>query len=207
MKLILKLFIFFIPLQLVHAAASSELANLLNQVHTMRANFIQTTYDNHNKPIQKSYGKMALMRPGKFRWEVSKPIPQTIIANQNRLWIYDPDLEQVTIRALNHAAGDAPALLLSHTDMTLEKNFNVRENQPTTPTWRWFTLSSKDRESSFANIQMGFAQNQIKEMRLQDHLGHTTRIQFQNIQMNPSLNPSIFIFRASKRIDVINEAH
>ncbi len=64
--------------------------------------------------MQRSYGKMALERPGKFRWEVTKPIPQLIIANEAKLWIYDPDLEQVTIRRLKVTSGETPALLLSH---------------------------------------------------------------------------------------------
>src|SRR5579862_4041780 len=93
--------LFFCMLNAAYAqSAADELSKQLDAVHSMRASFVQTVYDNKNKPIQQSYGRMALLRPGKFRWEVDKPIPQVIIANQTRLWIYDPDLEQVTIRPL-----------------------------------------------------------------------------------------------------------
>ena len=78
MKLI---FLNIVTFHISRKRVSSDLASLLNNIHSMRATFIQTTYDNYNKPIQKSYGRMALQRPGKFRWEVTKPIPQIIIAN------------------------------------------------------------------------------------------------------------------------------
>src|SRR5690242_12941666 len=92
----------------VYAAAATDLTQVLNNVHSMRANFTQTVYDNLGKAIQQSTGKMAMQRPGQFRWQVVRPLPQLIIANQTRLWIYDPDLEQVTIRAFKTTAGEIP---------------------------------------------------------------------------------------------------
>src|SRR6516162_4318453 len=92
-------------------SGSADLSNQLNAIKTLRANFAQTVYDNKGKAVQRSYGHIALQRPGKFRWEVIKPIPQLIIANSQRLWIYDPDLQQVMIRSLHVAAGETPALL------------------------------------------------------------------------------------------------
>src|SRR5438105_3435289 len=91
------LIIFFISMSGHADDHSPNLANLLDAVKSMQANFTQTVYDNHGKSVQTSYGRMAIERPGKFRWEVTKPIPQLIIANESRLWIYDPDLQQVTI--------------------------------------------------------------------------------------------------------------
>jgi outer membrane lipoprotein carrier protein len=200
--------IVFLPtIHFSYAATSTGLASLLNEIHSMRASFVQTTYDNHNKPIQNSYGRMALQRPGKFRWEVTKPIPQIIIANQNKLWIYDPDLAQVTVRSLNRTAGEAPALLLSHTDISLEKEFNIRQEANQSKGLTWYTLVPKNTDSSFAKIQLGFSQQQIKEMHLQDNLGHTTRIQFQKIQTNVTLASSLFVFKAGKNVDVINDKH
>jgi len=183
---------------------SSDLSTLLNSIHAMRASFTQTTYDNKNKPIQQSYGRMALVRPGKFRWEVEKPIPQIIIANQSKLWIYDPDLEQVTIRPLKITTGETPALLLSHENNSLEKDFVIR--QLSSPSeWKWYQLMPKNPDNMFAQIELGFQKNQIKEMRLKDHLGHTIRVQFQQIQINPNLNSHLFKFQSSKNIDVIDE--
>ena len=102
--------ILFSFVTIAHAAsASADLAGLLNKVQSMKANFIQTVYDKRGKVTQKSSGRMALQRPGKFRWDVAKPMPQLIIANGTKLWIYDPDLEQLTIRSIKKAAGESPA--------------------------------------------------------------------------------------------------
>jgi outer membrane lipoprotein carrier protein len=171
----------------------------------MKADFTQTVYDNKNKAIMKSYGRMAMQRPGKFRWEVTKPIPQVIIANSTRLWIYDPDLEQVTIRALKKAAGETPALLLSHVDMVLSQSYQVEQVPSKTPGTQSFSLMPKGQDNMFASIQMNFANNKIQSMQLRDHLGHTTLVLFQHTQTNPSLPASLFNFKPPARTDVIDE--
>lgn len=182
-----------------------DLSNLLNSIQTMRANFTQIIYDNREKSIQRSYGRMALQRPGKFRWEVTKPIPQLIIANATRLWIYDPDLQQVTIRSLKGATGETPALLLSHVNTSLEKDFSVQTLPKKKAGLTWFSLKPKKPDDMFSYIEMGFLNKQIYEMRLKDNLGHTTDIQFKNIETNVVLSSSLFTFKPSANIDVIDE--
>jgi outer membrane lipoprotein carrier protein len=188
----------------VQATPTEDFTSLLNKVHSMQASFTQTTLDAHGKATQKASGQMALERPGKFRWDVKKPMPQLIIANASKLWIYDPDLEQVTIRSLKNAAGESPALLLSHDDSNLENTYNVEAIQKNT-NQRWFSLTPKKKDNLFESIQMGFANNQIEEMQLNDNLGHTTLIQFKDIKLNQALSASLFSFNPSKKIDVIDE--
>src|SRR5579883_1173572 len=147
---------------------SSELNALLSSIHSMQADFVQTIYDNRGKAVQQSYGQMAIQRPGKFRWQVTKPIPQLIIANGARLWIYDRDLEQVTIRALHQAAGETPGLLLSHEDRTLDEDYDIKTSQTAAGGLRWFILSPKKPDNTIALVQMGFANNQIQQMKLKD---------------------------------------
>jgi outer membrane lipoprotein carrier protein len=190
-----------------NAAPSDELAQLLNSVRSMKANFTQLTYNNKGKVTQRAYGRMAMQRPGRFRWDVTKPIPQLIIANQTKLWIYDPDLQQVTVRSLQKAAGETPALLLSHDNSMLGTHFNVKTLPNDAKQRHWFVLSPKKADDMFVSIRMGFSGNQILEMRLQDNLGHTTIIQFQNIQQNVNVPASLFVFKPSKKIDVIDETH
>lgn len=199
----LTIFIFFISAS-VHAAEASELSGLLNGIKTMRAGFMQTIYDNHGNAVQKSNGKMALERPGKFRWEVMKPMPQTIIANAERLWVYDPDLQQVTIRSLKTEAGEAPALLLSHQNTTLESNYKIQTLNEKDGL-RWFLLTPKKSDNMFASVKMGFANSELKEMILDDQIGHSTRVQFQKIEMNISIPSSLFVFKAPAGTDVIDE--
>jgi outer membrane lipoprotein carrier protein len=187
------------------AGEAAELSSLLGQMKTMRASFTQTIYDNNDKPVQKSNGKVALERPGKFRWEVTKPMPQIIIANGERLWIYDPDLQQVTIRSLNSEAGEAPALLLSRQNTALENDYDIKVLAAEKPL-HWFILKPKKKDAMFASVKMGFQGSQLKEMMLEDQIGHGTRVQFTNVEMNASLPPALFVFKAPKGTDVIDEA-
>lgn len=188
----------------VFANDADTLASMLNAVKTMQANFTQTVYDNKNKVIQTSYGKMAMERPGKFRWDVTKPIPQLIIANQTKLWIYDSDLEQVTIRSLSKASDETPALLLSDVDKVLNKDYQVKPPK-TTANLVWYSLVPRNKDNMFEAVQLGFLKNQINEMRLVDHLGHTTRVQFLQIQVNKPLAAAMFTYKASANVDVVDE--
>jgi outer membrane lipoprotein carrier protein len=203
---IIKFICLFLINSAVYATPVDDLGGLLNAVQSMRANFTQTVYDNKNKAILKSYGRMSMQRPGKFRWEVQKPIPQTIIANGSRLWIYDPDLEQVTIRSLKKAAGETPALLLSHVDSILNQSYHVQALPNKTPNIQTFSLVPKEADSMFADIQMSFENKKITSMSLRDHLGHTTVVAFQKLETNISLPAALFVFKAPARIDVIDEA-
>lgn len=189
---------------IANATPATDLTSLLNSVRSMRSDFTQTVYDNHGKVAQVSTGKLALERPGKFRWEVKKPIPQTLIANQSRLWIYDPDLQQVTIRSLKKAAGDTPALLLSHETVDINRDYTVKE-KPSKDGLRWFLLVPKKSDNMFEAIQMGFSAGNINQMRLQDHLGHTTGIKFSNTETNVNLSANLFSFTPPADVDVIDE--
>ena len=195
-------FILFFCVSYVYADPAADLANLLNTAHSMKANFIQTTYNNHGKVTQKASGNMALQRPGKFRWNVIKPMPQLIIANKIKLWIYDADLQQVTIRRLDQSTSDAPALLLSDDQTSLSRHFTVKTLQKNSG--RWFMLTPKKKEV-FESIQLGFKNNQINEMQLQDNLGSRTVIQFSAVQNNISTPAALFIFQPSKKVDIIDE--
>lgn len=208
MQAITKLiFIFCIFLsQTVYATAADDVTRLLNAIHTMQANFTQTIYDNHQRPIQKSYGQMQLQRPGKFRWNITKPMPQLIIANQSRIWIYDPDLQQVTVRTIKHVAGEAPALLLSQVDHTLSNEYDVSAAAANNASNEVYTLIPKKSDNMFTSIEIKFVNKEIKEMRLQDNLGHTTKVDFQQIKMNAPIASSQFIFKAPANTDVVNEA-
>jgi outer membrane lipoprotein carrier protein len=196
--------IFFLPSAYALSAAE-QLAAQLNTIHTMQADFTQTLYDNRGKAVAYSYGRMAIQRPGKFRWEMIKPIPQLIIANQARLSIYDKDLEQLTVRSLSAAAGETPALLLSHTDVVLERDYQVSISSEQTAGLQWFTLVPKERDNMFAAVELGFANGQIKQMRLQDHLGHNTAIKFSNAQVNKPLTANLFNLKVPANVDVIDE--
>lgn len=185
-----------------YADSSAALTQLLLGMHTMQANFTQRITDKKARPLQQTQGRMALQRPGKFRWEVVKPVAQLIVANGARLWIYDRDLEQVTIRTFKSATGQTPALLLSDNNLTLGKDFFVTQTgDASAPV---FLLKPKDK-SNFESIKLSFSNTVIHEMELKDHLGHTTLIQFRDVALNKSLSERLFTFKPPSGIDIIDE--
>ncbi|TAK76540.1 MAG: outer membrane lipoprotein chaperone LolA [Gammaproteobacteria bacterium] len=205
LRYILPIFFFAMTFSAHAITPSSELSALLNATRSMQADFTQTIYDNRGKAVQQSYGHMAIQHPGQFRWQVIKPIPQLIIANGPRLWIYDPDLEQVTIRSLHQTAGDTPGLLLSHDNVKLEEDYTIKLSPKLSNGLRWFILVPKTSDNTIAKVEMGFVNNQISQMQLQDRLGHTTLIRFKNVKINTSLPTSLFVLKAPANADVIDE--
>lgn len=198
LKNFLILFCFSLPL---YAAPSDDLIQLLNNIHTMQATFNQTVLDTKGKILNRATGKMSLQRPGQFRWDVMQPNRQLIVTNGQKIWIYDVDLEQVTVRYLGHEAGEAPALLLSNSNSTLANDFQIRVANDA------YVLTPKDKSSMFETITLRFANQTIHEMQLADHLGHVTHIQFNQVVMNRNLSASLFNFKAPAHVDVIDETH
>lgn len=185
--------------------AAEKLNTLLSDVKSMRADFEQTVHDGDGRQVQVAKGSMALKRPGYFRWQTDKPIPQTIIANKNKLWVYDPDLEQVTIRQLKAAAGSTPALFLSHTTDDVTKNYKVASKKMNGGDIQWFGLIPTSADNMFEEIDFGFKGKVLERMRLKDHLGHMTSISFKNISTNKSIPKGLFIFKPTNEVDVIDE--
>lgn len=199
------LILFFIQISAYADSAATSLSQLLSNIKTLKADFTQTITDKNSKAIQHSVGHMALQRPGKFRWDVKKPVAQLVITNGAKLWIYDPDLEQVTIRSLSKEVGNSPAMLLSNTNFALDKEYRVDFLNNDASKLTWYLLTPKNQDSMFQLIKFGFADKQIREMVLQDHLGHTTSVEFYNISENPALSASLFAFKPPLHVDVIDE--
>lgn len=192
-------------LSVAYSATPTEaVSQFFASVHTMQANFVQTTFDNRNKPIQKSQGSLAFQRPGMFRWEIKRPIPQLIVGNGRRAWIYDPDLDQVVIRSLTKSAGETPALLLSQGNPAISREFIVRAIKNSS-SLSWFALTPRKRDSMFERIDLGFSRGALQAMRLIDHLGHSTLIEFRNATFNLALSSSLFTFSPPANADVIDE--
>jgi outer membrane lipoprotein carrier protein len=186
------------------SSAGTNLTQLLAPIQTMQAHFSQSIWSQSGQVIHKSAGRMALERPGKFRWEVSTPLPQLIVANGHKLWIYDKDLEQLTIRPLTNGVGAEPAMLLSDASLSLDKDFYVKKISKSSGS-QWFLLKPKDKNTLFAAIKLGFIQGKITEMQFEDHLGQTIIIKFTHIQINEVLSQNLFHVRVPSNVDIIDE--
>ncbi|MEK6731946.1 MAG: outer membrane lipoprotein chaperone LolA [Pseudomonadota bacterium] len=185
-------------------SAGSDLQNRLSSFTSMQANFSQTVVSDSGKILQKLTGKMAISRPGKFYWHVQKPMEQIIVTNGQQLWIYEPDLEQVTVRNLQEGISQTPVYLLTHSHAYLKNNFNISYDKHYKD-GNWFDLIPKQKNDLFGDIILGFYDDQLLQMQLDSSLGQHTVIRFTDVQINPKLDSIMFDFQAPAGVDVIDQ--
>lgn len=195
----------FFGLAPVFAQAGSldALKSFIHDVHSARAVFSQQVMDKSGKIKQVSNGTLVFSRPGKFRWVYQKPYEQLIVGDGSRLWLYDKDLDQVTIRKLGAALGSSPAALLAGSN-EIEKFF-VLKDLGRQEGMEWLEARPKDRESTFDSVKMGFAGDILTTMELKDNFGQTTVLRFSNLERNPALNPAEFKFTPPRGADVLSD--
>ena len=188
----------------VHAAAIEKLKTFIAATHSAQANFTQDVRDQNGKRVQSASGVMQFQRPGKFRWAYQKPYEQLIVGDGAKFWLYDVDLNQITVKKLDAALGSSPAALLSG-DNEIERGFNLQENGAGDGL-EWLQASAKASDTSFDKIRMGFnAQSELAVMELNDAFGHKTVLRFSNMQHNPKFPTTQFHFTPPKGADVLGE--
>ncbi|MEM7209672.1 MAG: outer membrane lipoprotein chaperone LolA [Pseudomonadota bacterium] len=196
----------FLSLFIFQAAAQASALERLNQftgdLITFQAGFIQTLYDADSQPIQESRGAVILKRPGKFRWDYREPYVQSIIADGEKLWIYDTDLEQVTVKTLDRALGNAPIMLLSE-NRPLDLDFELRDLGEREGL-QWVELQPKVRDTDFEKIYMGLSETALEVMELRDQFGQATQIRFNNFEMNMNADEQLFAFTPPSGVDIID---
>lgn len=197
------LFLFCLMPVAASAAATDALKTFLGQTQTVRARFAQMVLDKNLKPLQQAQGVMQFSRPGKFRWDYLKPYEQTIVGDGARLWIYDKDLNQVTVRKLDRALGASPAALLSGSN-DLERDYTLT-NIGVEKGLDWLEAVPKSRDSVFERVRMGFGKSGLEAMELRDQFGQITVITFADVERNPRLGAEVFRFTPPKGADVISE--
>jgi outer membrane lipoprotein carrier protein len=185
------------------AASVDDLKSLLNQTTTAKARFAQAVLDKNNKTLQQATGTMEFSRPGRFRWEYNKPYEQTIVGDGSRLWIYDKDLNQVTVRKLDRALGASPAALLAGSN-EIEKNYTLK-SAGTENGLDWLEAIPKTQDTAFERVRLGFGKTGLEAMELKDQFGQTTIIKFADLERNARISPDSFKFTPPKGAAVISE--
>jgi len=183
-------------------AAALPKFNAFSQSASGLADFEQTVYDRAQKVVQKSKGKFAFSRPGKFRWTYEKPA-QLIVGDGDKVWIYDADLNQVTVRKLDKAASSTPASLLTG-DGKIEVLFDLAE-QGVQDGIEWLEAKPKKPDTGFDRIRIGFAGDTLAAMELFDQFGTRTLLKFSNLRRNAAPDPGLFKFTPPKGADVISD--
>lgn len=187
-----------------HAAATDKLKTFVKATRSAQANFTQEVQDKNGKRLQSASGSMQFVRPGKFRWEYRTPYAQLIVGDGKKFWMYDTDLNQVTVKRLDAALGSSPAALLSGSN-EIERGFTLK-NIDARDGLEWLQATPKSSDTSFEKILMAFnAKSQLVVMELHDAFGNHTVLRFSDLINNPPLSSQRFKFVPPKGADVLGE--
>jgi chaperone LolA len=204
MKRILAVLMLLIAPHTAHAAATDKLKSFIAATRSAQANFTQEVQDKNGKVLQSASGTMQFVRPGKFRWEYRKPYAQLIVGDGQKFWMYDTELNQVTVKRLDAALGSSPAALLSGSD-EIERGF-VLSNIQGRDGLEWLQAKPKSNETTFEKILMAFnSKSQLVVMELHDAFGNHTVLRFSELVKNPPMSPQRFKFVPPKGADVLGE--
>ena len=185
------------------APAADNLNRFFQELKTLRAEFSQVVLDENLVPLEESAGRLWISRPGRFRWNYYPPFAQQIVADGNRIWIYDIELEQATVRDQRRALERTPALLLAgQGDLSTDY---VIEDLGQQGSVVWISLQPKASEGSFAEVQLGFQNDTLRLIQLLDHLDQITRIMLSHVEENPQIPASQFRFTVPIGVDLIEE--
>ena len=185
------------------AAGVERFQAYLRSTQTASADFEQQVFDREKKLVQRSRGSFTLQRPGRFRWSYAQPYAQLIVGDGKRVWIYDEDLNQVTVRAMAKALGSTPAALLAGA-ADVERAFELTDAGQRDGL-EWVEAKPRERETGFERIRLGLSAAGVQAMELTDHFGQTTLLRFSNIARNPKVDPDAFRFVPPKGADVLGE--
>jgi len=206
MKIALKMLsaVAFVCLPLcAEAGAVDQLHQFLQSTRTLKAEFAQIVVAKNGRKPQQSSGLVSISRPGKLRWEILKPYPQLVVGDGEKIWIYDQELQQVTVRKAGQAIGGSPAALLAGNN-DLEKNFTLKDAGESEGI-SWLEATPKTSDSGFEKIRLGFVGADLKAMELNDSFGQTTQIRFSKLERNPALPATNFKFTPPAGVDVVGE--
>ncbi|HEY6529560.1 MAG TPA: outer membrane lipoprotein chaperone LolA [Cellvibrionaceae bacterium] len=182
--------------------ASAKLIAQLQAIDSLKGDYSQTITDKKGALVQKTQGDFVIKRPGYFYWASKGTQEQKVIGNPQKLWVYDPDLEQVTVRKNPGESDNSPARLLSGDVAKMAPLFKVSEK--ITGAQQEFTLVPKKRDKEQLNqIQFIFTSGSLSAMAFEDKLGQTTQLNLVNTATNQPVDMSLFTFVPKPGIDVI----
>lgn len=183
---------------------SQRLKQLLGSFDSFSAEFDQISAAEDSRRMEQSRGTLVMAKPNRFNWIAKEPFPQQLVSDGETLWIYDPDLEQATRRAVNNQQSGVPALILNGQVDELQQSYRIRLLQEKEQS-QLFELLPLDEQSIFTRIRLLFTDGLIAELQLEDSLGQRTSILFQNQKLNPTIGEQEFVFLPPEGTDIIIE--
>jgi len=201
-KIIISAFLLFVSTT-VHAAGLERMKEYFQNIQSAQANFHQVVTDKQGHKTQEVTGNMRLQKPNKFRWDYDKPYVQQIVGDGEKIWLFDPELNQVTVRSFAKAASSSPAALLAG-GKDIERSFTIKDTSRKGDL-EWVTAIPKVRETGFERLFLGFKGDELMEMELHDSFGNRTAIEFSDVQRNPKLPADSFKFVPPRDADVLRD--
>ena len=171
---------------------------------TATAHFDQQVFDRSGKVVDRASGSFAFARPGKFRWTYEKPHKQVLVGDGAKLWIHDPDLNQVTVKRIDNAISSTPAALLAGKD-DITALFTLRD-AGAADGLDWVEATPKAPDTGFDRVRLGLKGKTLAAMELNDQLGGRTLLRFSDLKANASLPADTFRFTPPQGADVIDDA-
>ncbi len=187
-----------------HAASLDQLRSFLTQTSTARGDFVQLVTPRQGaKSAPAATGQFVFQRPGKFRWTYEKPYEQLIVADGQRLVLFDKDLNQVTVKKLQASLPSSPASILFGSN-EFEKEFEVSD-AGVRDGLEWIVAKPRAKDTAFERIEIGFRDGLPQAMLLADGFGQSTQLTFSKIERNPKLDADAFKFTPPKGADVLED--
>jgi len=180
-----------------------RLEQFLERAQSMRAEFRQEVRNGEQQVVDRAEGRVVLKRPGRFRWDYERPYERVVVADGKRLWLYEADLSQVTVRPLTDALGETPAALLTGDRRILERFERVSS-------WAgdqlaWVRLRPRAADADFSSVAVAFAGDRPAELVLDDRLGQQTHLYSTDVRLNVPVADDSFAFKVPPGVDVIRE--
>lgn len=187
------------------AGARDELKVFTQGLKGLQGQFTQQVYDGKGRLKESSSGSVAVSVPRLFRWEYAKPYEQLIVADGSKVWVYEPDLRQATVRPQGEEEQNSPLAALVDPGR-LDRQFDVSEDAVASDGLQWLTLTPKvDGDASFQVARLGFGPHGLGRMEVLDAVGQRTVIRFEGWKRNPAFATGTFKYAPASGVDVIGE--
>jgi len=183
--------------------AGDQLEEYFASLNSFHADFTQTVVDSNGRELQQSQGTVWIQRPGNFRWDYRTPYRQQIVADGQRLWTFDEDLEQATVQQIDEALSSTPAMLLSsYRPLSEVMRWQAIEREDGQS---WYRLDPRQEDASVEQVLIGFAGEQLSVIDVTDGFGNQTRIRFQTLHRNRPIDPKKFSLDLPPGTDIIGD--
>ncbi len=184
---------------LAQADPRADLERYFFQVETLEGRFVQETRDERGSVLETSEGKLALARPDRFHWEYETPFPQDIVADGERLWVYDHDLEQVSVRPMDEVLGSGPALMLSGNLDSLEEQFTLSTDG------EWILMEPRESGWEVTEVRLMMKDGLPSRIIVKDGLGQVNELTLSELRQNVSFPQDRFRFAPPEGADVVGQ--